>query len=149
MYSIHPSTGRYDENYFWARAAEVHLNFRARSTFPVLVCTVPPGRGQQRLSSSVYRTSWGNEVDAVRLYSSISWIYFYYSQCFGSGSVSGNHWYGSETLITATDLRLGLTTKVAFLSIIFIYLFVDLSFHLSILLSIFLSINLSFNYIST
>ena len=127
MYSIRPSTGRYDENYFWARAAGVHLNFRARSTFPVLVCTVPPGRGQQRLSSSDYRSSWGNEVDAVRLYTSISWISF----------------------ITATDLRVGSTTKVAFLSIDFIYLFVDLSFHLSILLSIFLSINLSFNYIST
>jgi len=27
----------------WARAAVVHLNFRVGSTFPVLVCTVPPG----------------------------------------------------------------------------------------------------------
>jgi len=54
-----------------SRAAEVHLNFRAGSTFPVLVCTEPPGKGQQRWSSTVYRTSWGNEVDAVRLYNFI------------------------------------------------------------------------------
>ena len=45
----------------------------------LMVCTVPPGRGQQSWSSSVYRTSWCNEVDAVRLYTSIGWIYFYYS----------------------------------------------------------------------
>ena len=51
--------------------SRVHLNFRAGSTFPVSVCTVPPGRGQQSWSSSVYRTSWCNEVDAVRLYTSI------------------------------------------------------------------------------
>jgi len=30
-----------------ARADGVHLNFRAGSTFPISVCTVPPGRGQQ------------------------------------------------------------------------------------------------------
>jgi len=42
-------------------AAVVHLNFRAGSTFPVLVCTVP---------SSMDRTSWCNKVDAVRLYTS-------------------------------------------------------------------------------
>ena len=43
------------------RAAVVHLNFRAGSTFPVPVCTVP---------SSMDRTSWCNKVDAVRLYAS-------------------------------------------------------------------------------
>ena len=44
-----------------ARAAVVHLNFRAGSTFPVPVCTVP---------SSMDRTSLCNKVDAVRLYAS-------------------------------------------------------------------------------
>ena len=44
-----------------ARAAEVHLNFRAGSTIPVPVCTVP---------SSMNRTSRCNKVDAVRLYAS-------------------------------------------------------------------------------
>ena len=44
-----------------SRAAVVHLNFQARSTFPVLVCTVP---------SSMDRTSWCNKVDTVRLYAS-------------------------------------------------------------------------------
>ena len=44
-----------------SRAAEVHLNLRARSTFPVLVCTVP---------SSMDWTSRCNKVDAVRLYAS-------------------------------------------------------------------------------
>jgi len=42
-----------------ARTAVVHLNFRARSTFPAAVCTVP---------SSMDRTSRCNKVDAVRLY---------------------------------------------------------------------------------
>ena len=42
-------------------AAVVHLNFRARSTFPVPVCTE---------SSSMDRTSRGNKVDAVRFYAS-------------------------------------------------------------------------------
>ena len=42
----------------WHWAAVVHLNFRAGSTFPVTVCTVP---------SSVNRTSRCNKVDAVRL----------------------------------------------------------------------------------
>ena len=45
----------------WARAAIVHLNFWAGSTFPPAVCTVP---------SSIDRTSWCNKVDAVRLYAS-------------------------------------------------------------------------------
>ena len=44
-----------------SRAAVVHLNFRAGSTFPVPVCTVP---------SSTDRTSRCNKVDAARLYAS-------------------------------------------------------------------------------
>ena len=44
-----------------SRAAIVHLNFRAGSTFPVTVCTVP---------SSMDRTSRCNKVDALRLYAS-------------------------------------------------------------------------------
>ena len=44
-----------------ARAAVVHLNFRAGSTFPVPVCTVP---------SSMDWTSRCNKDDAVRLYAS-------------------------------------------------------------------------------
>ena len=43
------------------RAAVVHLNFRAGSTFPVPVCTVP---------GSIDRTSPYNKFDAVRLYTS-------------------------------------------------------------------------------
>ena len=43
------------------RTAVVHLNFRAGSTFPVPVCTVP---------SSMNRISRCNKVDAVRLYAS-------------------------------------------------------------------------------
>jgi len=43
------------------RAAVVHLNFWAGSTFPVPVCTVP---------SSMDRTIRCNKVDAVRLYAS-------------------------------------------------------------------------------
>ena len=39
------------------RAAVVHLNFQAGSTFPVPVCTVP---------SSMYRTSRCNKVDVVK-----------------------------------------------------------------------------------
>ena len=51
---------------FWsgeplARAAVVHLNFRAGSIFPVPVCTV---------HSSIDRTSRCNKVEAVRLYAS-------------------------------------------------------------------------------
>ena len=46
------------ESPHWHWAAMVHLNFRAGSTFPVTVCTVP---------SSVNRTSRCNKVDAVRL----------------------------------------------------------------------------------
>ena len=42
-----------------SRAAVVHLNFRAGSTFPVPVCTVP---------SSMDRSSRCNKVDDVRLY---------------------------------------------------------------------------------
>ena len=44
-----------------SREAVVHLNFRAGSTFPVLVCTAP---------SSMDSTSPCNKVDAVRLYAS-------------------------------------------------------------------------------
>ena len=44
-----------------SRAAVVHLNFRAGSTFSVPVCNVP---------SSKDRTSRCNKVDAVRLYAS-------------------------------------------------------------------------------
>ena len=40
-------------------AAVVHLNFRAGSTFPVPVCTVP---------SSMDRTSRCNKVDALKRY---------------------------------------------------------------------------------
>ena len=42
-----------------SRAAEVKINFRAGSTFPVPVCTIP---------SSMDRTSRCNKVDVVRLY---------------------------------------------------------------------------------
>ena len=51
----------YSSYYKIARAAVVHLNLRARSTFPVPVCTVP---------SSMDRNSRCNKVDAVRLYAS-------------------------------------------------------------------------------
>ena len=44
-----------------ARAAVVNLNFRAGSTFPVPVCTVP---------RSMDRTSRCTKVDAVRRYAS-------------------------------------------------------------------------------
>ena len=44
-----------------SRAAVVHLNFRAGSTFPVPVCTVP---------YYMDRTSRCHKVDAVRLYAS-------------------------------------------------------------------------------
>ena len=47
------------------RAAVVHLNFRAGSTFPVLVYTVPPGHWVNRADTN--RTSRCNKVDAVRL----------------------------------------------------------------------------------
>ena len=44
-----------------SRAAVVHLHFRAGSTFPIPVCTVP---------SSMDRTSRCSKVDVVRLYAS-------------------------------------------------------------------------------
>ena len=44
---------------YTTRAAVVHLNFRAGSTFPVPVCTVP---------SSMDRTILCNKVDAARLH---------------------------------------------------------------------------------
>ena len=47
----------------------VHLNFRAGSTFPFPVCTVP---------SSMDRTSRCNKVDAVRLYASYRLNFFFY-----------------------------------------------------------------------
>ena len=46
------------------RVAVVHLNFRAWSTFPVLVCIVTSSMDR------TYRTSRCNKVDAVRLHSS-------------------------------------------------------------------------------
>ena len=46
------------------RAAVVHLNFRAGSTFPVPVFTVP---------NSMDKTSRCNKVDPVRLYASYRW----------------------------------------------------------------------------
>ena len=49
-----------------SRAAVVHLNFRAGSTFPVPVSTVP---------SSMDRTSRCNKVDAVRLYASYEFTF--------------------------------------------------------------------------
>ena len=48
-----------------SRAAVVHLNFRAGSTFPVLVYTVPPDIGL--IEQTLNRTSRCNKVDAVRL----------------------------------------------------------------------------------
>ena len=48
-------------NKYISRAAVVYMNFRAGSTFSVLVCTVP---------SSMDRTSRCNKVGAVRLYAS-------------------------------------------------------------------------------
>ena len=47
-----------------ARAAVVHLNLRAGSTFPVPVCTVSPGLWVNNMTSRC------NKVDAVRLYAS-------------------------------------------------------------------------------
>ena len=44
-------------------SAVVHLNFRAGSTFPAPVCTVPHGQ-------TLNRTSRCNKVDTVRLYAS-------------------------------------------------------------------------------
>ena len=46
-----------------SRAAEVHLNYQAGSTFPVLVCTEPPGRGQQ----SWFSTRSTGQAGATRL----------------------------------------------------------------------------------
>ena len=51
----------YNKLMAFPRVAVVYLNFRAGSTFPVPVCTVP---------SSMGRTSWCNKVDTVRLYAS-------------------------------------------------------------------------------
>jgi len=56
LYSVDVSSS--DLPFRDSRAAVVHLNFRAGSTFPVPVCTVP---------SSMDRTSPRNKVDAVRL----------------------------------------------------------------------------------
>ena len=56
-----PVKNRVPPALFTAREAVVHLNFRAGSTFPVPVCTVP---------SSIDRTSRCNKVDVVRLYAS-------------------------------------------------------------------------------
>ena len=50
------------------RAAVVHLNFRAGSTFPVPVCTVSPDF--RLLKQTLNRTSRCNKVDAIRLYAS-------------------------------------------------------------------------------
>ena len=47
-----------------SRAAVVHLNFRAGSTFPVPVCTESPGHW---LNNAINRMSRCNKVDAVRL----------------------------------------------------------------------------------
>ena len=47
-----------------ARVVVVHLNFRAGSTFPVPVFTVP---------NSMDKTSQCNKVDTVRLYASYRW----------------------------------------------------------------------------
>ena len=49
-----------------SRAAVVHFNFRAESTFPVLNCTEPHGHGL--IKQTINRTSRCNKVDAVRLY---------------------------------------------------------------------------------
>ena len=51
----------YKKYSLFSRAAVIHLNFRAGSTFPVPVCTVP---------SSMDRTSRCNRADAVRFYAS-------------------------------------------------------------------------------
>ena len=48
-----------------ARAAVVHLNFRAESTFPVPVCTVSTGHCLKK--QTLNRTSRCNKVDADRL----------------------------------------------------------------------------------
>ena len=47
------------------RVAVVHLNFRAWSTFPVPVCTVPPGHWVNK--QTLIRTSRCNKADTVRL----------------------------------------------------------------------------------
>ena len=95
-------------NFLRTRAAGVHLNFRAGSTFPVPVCTLPPGRGQNSWSSSVYKTSWCNKVDAVRLYTSIGWIYFYYSDrsaCRALIKMEHNHLSHSHTPISSSQQK--------------------------------------------
>ena len=52
-------------NMYISRAAVVHLNFRAGSTFPVPVCTVSPG-----LSVNKQTLNMTSKVDVVRLYAS-------------------------------------------------------------------------------
>ena len=42
MYTVQGYTQRIRQMYEHSRAAVVHLNFRAGSTFPVPVCTVTP-----------------------------------------------------------------------------------------------------------
>ena len=52
-----------------SQAAIVHLNFRAGSTFPVPVCTVPHEH-IGLIKKTINRTSRCHKVDAVRLYAS-------------------------------------------------------------------------------
>ena len=52
----------------FSRAVVVHFNFRAGSTFPVPVCSVPHGHWVNKAAFN--RTSQCNMVDAVRLYAS-------------------------------------------------------------------------------
>ena len=49
----------------------VHLNFRAGTTFPVPVCTVPHGLWVNKADNQQL-TSRFNKVDAVRLFASYS-----------------------------------------------------------------------------
>ena len=55
-----------------SRAAVVHFNFRAGSTFPVPVCTVPHGHWVNKADNQ-QDYSRCNKVDAVRLYASYRW----------------------------------------------------------------------------
>ena len=48
-----------------SRAAVIHLNFRAGSTFPVPVCTVSPGHWD--IQQTLNRTSRCDKVDTVSL----------------------------------------------------------------------------------
>jgi len=65
----------------------VHLNFRAGSTFPVTVCTVP---------SSMDRTSRCNKVDAVKLYAS-----YWLNLLFPKGQICVEGGWGNITLGSA------------------------------------------------